>query len=353
MKKPVPPLLFFTLFLININAQTFCLQFVEISNDGTNHIVEIQAMGSADFKLGSSNLQFGYNTAAINTPVYESSLLAPPFYQIPTVTTPASGQTSFNIELAFAGFGTTISSSSWTPLGQISFSIVDAAQSTNYTWSYIGGTTQTVVFLDDEATQIFAATPINTCLVALNVALPLELLDFEVRPIKNKVIELNWTSLNEVDFLGFGVERSMDGKEFTAITFVNSKGNPMSEESYTLVDADVRANQTYYYRLKMLDMDGSFAYSEMLHAKLNDLDEFNLYPNPTQGKITIAWNEVLEGVTQISLTNVAQQVLNVYDISEINPGNKFEIDLSDYPKGIYWLRINLDNSIQLKRIVLQ
>jgi len=146
-------------------AQTFCLQMTEVSNDGTNLVLDITMSGDAAFALGSSNLQFSGTPGAYGPATFVSS----PFgmatgYFTPTVTQPLPDENSFNLELAFPGTGIVIPADPATTLiGQITLPILDPALAANgLTWSYNGMTTETVAFLDDEATQIFATDP--TCL---------------------------------------------------------------------------------------------------------------------------------------------------------------------------------------------
>lgn len=151
---------------VQLNSQTtFGLKIQEISNDGSNYIIslQMQMMGDSpeDFQLGSSSLQFTFPNNALSNPIIQSTTLTSPFpYFVPSVTVPLIDQCSFNIELASPDGGATIATApAWTELGQINFTIDNAAQMVPLTWSYNGGTTQTVVYLDDEIVQIFAENP--------------------------------------------------------------------------------------------------------------------------------------------------------------------------------------------------
>ncbi|MFT5567690.1 MAG: hypothetical protein ACI81Y_002644, partial [Glaciecola sp.] len=146
-------------------AQTYCLQLTEISNDGINSVVSVQMQGSEGFTLGSSNLQFRATDGAYGTPTLVSSVLAPPFYFVPTVTQPLPGSISLNIELAFSDNSGAISAApGFTEIMVINLPIADAdLAAEGVFWEYNGGTTQTVVFLDDEASLLSATSP--SCLV--------------------------------------------------------------------------------------------------------------------------------------------------------------------------------------------
>jgi len=157
------------LMSVSLSAQSYCLQLTEMSNDGQYMTVKIEMQGDEAFRLGTSNLQFQFPNEVVGAPVLESSIMQPPTYFIPTVTLPFEDQCSFNIELAFPETGMDIAASpNWTELGLIRFAVLDPTQSVNLSWSYNGGTTETVAFLDDEATQFFASSP--DCLMADQVS---------------------------------------------------------------------------------------------------------------------------------------------------------------------------------------
>ncbi len=141
---------------------TFGLKLSEVSNDGNNYIVKIEMQMQGDnpevFKLGSSSLQFEFPNEVLSNPVLESSNFVTPIYLNPTVTNPLPHLCSFNIELAIPSVEQTLAiaqAPNWTALGEIRFTVENNVPIQNLNWSYNGGTTATVVYLDDESTQIY------------------------------------------------------------------------------------------------------------------------------------------------------------------------------------------------------
>ncbi len=146
-------------------AQTnYDLNFAVTQNDMTNggtYSVKVQirsAGGVGSFKLGSSNLRFNYNPAALSfSSISPITFSNQPFYQDMTSTGSSNGFISLNIELGFPGFGTTISSS-WVDVATVHFTITDHTRATRFAFRPLdNGTGNSVAFLDDEATLLGTA----------------------------------------------------------------------------------------------------------------------------------------------------------------------------------------------------
>ncbi|MFT4661821.1 MAG: hypothetical protein ACI8XB_002102 [Patiriisocius sp.] len=97
------------IFLLTISmsfqAQTFCLQLEEVSNDGANLVMSLESQGSEVSNLGSANLQFITSEGAFGAPTIESMFPAIPTYFNPSLTQPTADSYSLNIELVFPDFG--------------------------------------------------------------------------------------------------------------------------------------------------------------------------------------------------------------------------------------------------------
>lgn len=203
MKKNLLLFAVFLLGIISTQAQTtFGLKISEVSNDGTDYVISLSIQMVGDnpsvMNLGSSAFQFSFPSAALSNPVLVSTTLSNPIpYYLPTVTSPLSGECSFNVELANSGFGLeVVEAPGWTEVGLVSFTIDDANALIPLSWSYNGGTTQTVVYLDDEATQIFATSPEEDNLIfeslgSSNVRL------VQVNPNNNQITIKNFGELDE------------------------------------------------------------------------------------------------------------------------------------------------------------
>ena len=108
--------------------------------------------------------------------------------------------------------------------------------------------------------------------------LPVDYLSFTARPVGKQIV-LDWATATEENNEGFAVERSTDAVNFRRIGFVSGRGRS-SGGTYAFVDDQTQAGVNYYYRLRQLDFDGSFEFSEVVNAQRTEAT-LALYPNPT------------------------------------------------------------------------
>jgi len=135
--------------------------------------------------------------------------------------------------------------------------------------------------------------------------LPVQLTSFTANASDNGVV-LNWTTATEVNNYGFEILRSTQN-DWEKIGFVQGHGNSNSPNDYTFTDADV-TNGSYTYRLKQIDYDGTFTYSDEVSVDVNlALGKLSLdvYPNPFNPSTTLGF--VLPKASRVNLT--------VYDIT--------------------------------------
>ncbi|MEO0895428.1 MAG: PA14 domain-containing protein [Bacteroidota bacterium] len=118
---------------------------------------------------------------------------------------------------------------------------------------------------------------------AAQSSFPIELLSFEAYP-EGKDVYLNWTAELEENASHYLVEHSADGKQFQSLEEIPVKGEATGDWNYVYPDRDpIRG--TNYYRLKMIDLDGSFVYSEIRQVDMNG-NFLSVYPNPVpQGEM--------------------------------------------------------------------
>ena len=110
---------------------------------------------------------------------------------------------------------------------------------------------------------------------------PVELTSF-IGSIVNGNVLLNWTTATETNNSGFEIQRSSDRINFNNIAFVPGFGTTTERRNYSYTDNSANSGK-YYYRLKQIDYNGAFAYSDIVEVEVKTPTEFALnqnYPNP-------------------------------------------------------------------------
>lgn len=136
--------------------------------------------------------------------------------------------------------------------------------------SYIGG--NGVIFYNTASftnNGSFNGTP-NNGVIDLGTPLPVELSAFSARPIDINEVEIRWITLTEENSSHFELERSLDGRTFKTIETINSVGSSSSELHYSVLDQDIASDHsTIYYRLKQVDIDGKYDFSNIISVSFN------------------------------------------------------------------------------------
>lgn len=144
----------------------------------------------------------------------------------------------------------------------------------------------------------------------MGTAVPLHLITFTAH-LQDQTTHLQWTTANEQNFSHYEIERSNNSREFAKVGRVNWKGvSEKNEYSYANnLDGLPSAINRLYYRLKMVDKDGKFTYSNIVEIKLPTGNGFTVYPNPASTHIQLQFNKSLTGKTNIVITDAAGKVV--------------------------------------------
>lgn len=172
-----------------------------------------------------------------------------------------------------------------------------------------------------------------------SIPLPVNILSFEARKISDSKVLLSWLADNEVNLDSYLAERSADGHTFRLLTSVS----PSNLSSYSFTDLNPEPG-TNYYRLKMLDKDGSVQYSQIRQVKFSKKPTINLFPNPSSGTCYLSGLEMNTAPFQINIFNSLGQ--QIKQITTTGKNEKtIEINLSECPPGIYFIKL-LNESFQ-------
>jgi hypothetical protein len=183
----------------------------------------------------------------------------------------------------------------------------------------------------------FGSVIVSICDISL---LPLQLVNFEVNKMGGDNVQVSWITASEVNVLGYDVEASVNGGPFIKIGSVSAQENDYPTR-YTFQDAQLNKAGVRFYRLKMIDKDGSFTYSYVRSLQFSNLRVglLNIFPNPAGDKITISISaESTESVT-LTISNMhGQKVME--KVWRVNQGiNTLDQDIHNLAKSMYILSV--------------
>jgi len=182
--------------------------------------------------------------------------------------------------------------------------------------------------------------------------IPVELTSFRYNLIDNKV-ELNWTTATESNNRGFSIERKTD--ERSEIGFVEGNGTTTEYNSYSFVDENPLPGVSQY-RLKQIDFDGSFSYSNILEVKFSLPEYFVLdqnYPNPFNPSTTIEYALPEQANVKLVIFDALGKQLDVLYEGINEAGiHKLNWNASGYASGIYFYRLQANNFVQVHKMLL-
>ncbi|MCC6550283.1 MAG: T9SS type A sorting domain-containing protein [Ignavibacteriaceae bacterium] len=187
--------------------------------------------------------------------------------------------------------------------------------------------------------------------------LPVELTSFSAKRVSDGV-ELRWATATEVNNYGFEIERtiavetmhalSLQDRNWEKIDFVPGYGNSNSPKQYIFRDNTSRADQSYIYRLKQIDSDGSFSYSGELHVGSGAPASFDLkqnFPNPFNPATMISYTLPASGMVQLKIYNATGEEITTL-ISELQDAGSYQINFngSGLASGTYLYRITVTSA---------
>ena len=211
--------------------------------------------------------------------------------------------------------------------------------------AYIGKTVTTITVIPDFATanpRDYSSVSYFDLITFASTVVPVELTSFTGNYVGNTV-QLKWSTATELNNKGFEVQRSIAGNDFITLGFVHGKGTTTESNSYSFIDKAISANTIYSYRLKQMDLDGSFHYSGVANLGRSLPVNFELsqnYPNPFNPSTKINVSLPINSNVSLDVYNiVGEKVMTVVN-GNLEAGNyDYTIDGSKLSSGIYVYRL--------------
>lgn len=168
---------------------------------------------------------------------------------------------------------------------------------------------------------------------------PVNLLMFNGRYVGKKN-ELLWKSAQEINSLQYELEKSIDGRNFQKINTLASTGTASNGASYLVTDEFPYAGNNFY-RLKMIDTDFSFAYSEIINVRtpVKDISVTGIFPNPMKDELKIEVQSFQPTILRCYIWDVSGRIIQSKTIQTVQGVSITSLPVSPYVPGMYWLKV--------------
>lgn len=217
----------------------------------------------------------------------------------------------------------------------------------------VGGTTLSIpnINLPGGVTCFVLIRADNNCFYTQNTfttsagPLPVGLKNFYASRKSNTVV-LNWQTAFEQNAAAFEIERNT-GNGFVNVGQVTATNNS-NGSTYSFNDNNA-VKAISQYRLKMVDKDGKFQYSEIRSVKgLNGVSDFTVYPNPSNGNAKVTISDISEAM-ELQVIDNTGRTLKKYTLS-----NSSQVELSGLSRGMYMIRLvnNVSGESIIKKLTV-
>ncbi len=188
--------------------------------------------------------------------------------------------------------------------------------------------------------------------------IPVELTSFTAS-VNNNDVTLNWATASELNNNGFQVERKSNG-EFEPIGFVPGFGTTSETKTYSFSDANLNPG-VYSYRLKQIDYDGSFEYSDPVEVTIIVPDVYSLhqnYPNPFNPTTKITFTLAANANVTLKVFDILGQEVMTLINNDLTAGvHNYDFDAASFNSGVYFYRIEANgvdgsNFTNVKKMIL-
>ena len=189
----------------------------------------------------------------------------------------------------------------------------------------------------------------------IDLIIPVELTSFTANVNTLGQVVLNWETATEVNNQGFEIERRTESSEYRTVGFIEGQGSTTETQSYVYTDATAE-NGINYYRLKQIDYNGTYEYSDEVEVDVNGPLTFDLaqnYPNPFNPTTNIKYSVSETGNIKLSVYNTVGEEVAIL-VDGFSESGFFEVSFnaSGLPSGVYLYKLQSSNSVQMKKMVL-
>ncbi len=338
-------------------AQGYDLRFVELQNDGATLRVAVQMQGfGGAYNLGSSNLEFAFNSTALAyTGFAPLNFTSAPY--IPMTVTPSGNSLTINIVLFPPNTGFAVSST-WMDVASITFTVLNKNARSNLGWVSAG----TTAFTDAYLPPVELSQGVFT---SLDSSLPVQLSLFRGQATVTGVL-LEWRTETENNNIGFNLYRA--GSSSNHYIKINQKliegaGSSTQSRNYSFTDDRLPETGLYSYQLEGVDVNGyrdTYAAIQVIVEERVLPVHFYLtqnHPNPFNPSTAIQYGLPEAANVRVEVYNLRGELVRVLQNSGQAAG-AYELiwdgrnsNGQTVPSGVYLYRLSAGNFIETRKML--
>ncbi len=186
------------------------------------------------------------------------------------------------------------------------------------------------------------------------ISVPIELREFSAKVVAENKVQVEWSTLSEINHDFFEVERSADGIEFELLETVNGRGDSTSLRTYSLIDEEPLAG-TSFYRLKSVDFTEEFSYSPIRSVTIKEkvVSHYKVYPNPAVFDTNVVLTSKVSADAELQLFALDGKMIASQSLKVKEGFNKFSMDVSNFSAGNYLLKVqSADLDLPVSKLII-
>lgn len=181
--------------------------------------------------------------------------------------------------------------------------------------------------------------------------LPVTIFGLEAKSQESSV-RLSWNVSENIDGEKFIIQRTSDPSTTQPDSIGVVRLHDANDASYQFDDVSPSPGINYY-RLKIVDLDGSFAYSRYVKVDYSILQDITIFPQPAAGSVNIAFKSQFENpVGEIQVINLLGQKISTIPMTVRKGYNEFKLTTKNYPPGMYEVRFFVNSQISTKKMLI-
>ena len=199
-----------------------------------------------------------------------------------------------------------------------------------------------------------AVFSVNASLTLTAVNLAVELINFSSFCAETER-SIQWQTVSEINAAVFELEKSRDGINWFLFETVPAAGNSTQLLSYSISDVDIYTNETFYYRLNQVDVNGGTKLYGPISSNCKAENDFSvsIYPNPSKGSFMLNFSNAQDEHIAICVTDVLGNELTKAQVFIAAGENLVPMTIANLISGVYFLTVMVENQTRILKLSIE